>query len=87
MNNCHSCQHHRTIPGDCHYACGHPKLDLVPNKLFHAYYAPAEFAKAVLGISLNPHGVQMGWAAWPINFDPAWIENECSGFAPVDAKE
>jgi len=29
----------------------------------------------------NPHGVRMGWFAWPYNFDPVWLL-ECSGFTP-----
>jgi hypothetical protein len=32
-----------------------------------------------LGIIINPHGLRMGWASWPINFDPIWIEH-CGGF-------
>jgi hypothetical protein len=26
-------------------------------------------------VKLNPHGVKNGWAIWPINFDPVWIES------------
>ena len=27
-------------------------------------------------VSLNDHGVKNGWANWPLNFDPVWVE-EC----------
>lgn len=27
----------------------------------------------------NAHGKQQGWFAWPINFDPVWLE-ECNGY-------
>ena len=28
----------------------------------------------------NEHGVKMGWAFHPINFDPVWLET-CDGFS------
>ena len=28
---------------------------------------------------LDPHGVKHGWAHWPFNFDPIWVE-ECLFF-------
>lgn len=27
-------------------------------------------------VKLNPHGVKNGWANWPLNFDPVWVD-EC----------
>jgi hypothetical protein len=32
-----------------------------------------------IGVTLNPHGMQRGWAYWPMNFDPLWVET-CDGF-------
>jgi len=26
-------------------------------------------------VKLNEHGVKNGWALWPINFDPIWVES------------
>ena len=31
-------------------------------------------------VELNPTGVRGGWAAWPINFCPVWIDS-CDGFS------
>jgi len=30
-------------------------------------------------VKLDSHGVKNGWAWWPLNFDPIWV-NECKGF-------
>lgn len=30
-------------------------------------------------MNVNPHGIKNGWALWPFNFAPVWI-NECMGF-------
>ena len=29
----------------------------------------------------NPHGVQKGWYIFPVNFDPAWQQEECKAHA------
>lgn len=36
-------------------------------------------ALKTIRVKLNPHGVKNGWAAWPYNFDPIWVD-ECSAF-------
>jgi hypothetical protein len=30
-------------------------------------------------VKLNEHGVKNGWADWPLNFDPVWVE-DCKFF-------
>ena len=32
-----------------------------------------------MGIKLDIVGVRNGWASWPYNFDPTWL-NACNGF-------
>ena len=32
----------------------------------------------------NQHGIVNGWFNYPICFDPAWKEKECSNFEPVE---
>jgi hypothetical protein len=39
-----------------------------------------------LGIVLNRHGYQNGWAFWPVNFDPLWIE-QCNGYTAIVEEE
>lgn len=65
--NCHECQHHETNPGDCHLTC-RKGIDEV-----------FKGANPTLQVKLNPHGVKMGWAYWPLNFDPIWVQ-ECNSF-------
>jgi hypothetical protein len=40
-----------------------------------------------LGIKLNPHGVKHGWANWPWNYDPIWIESDCLGFTAKEEEK
>ncbi len=37
-------------------------------------------------IKLNPHGVKNGWANWPIDFDPIWVD-ECLFHESLQSKE
>lgn len=30
-------------------------------------------------VKLDPWGIKNGWAMWPLNFDPVWV-NECGFF-------
>lgn len=59
---CHSCIHRGLIPGTHHSRCLHP--------------TPIATVASGMAPSFNPHGVARGWAAWPYNFDPIWLE-EC----------
>jgi hypothetical protein len=38
-------------------------------------------------VSGSEHGIRKGWFAWPLNFDPVWLES-CNGFSdkPEDRK-
>lgn len=65
--NCWDCKHSETNPGDCHLTCRKGM-----NEVFKG-------ASTDTHVKLNPHGVKMGWAYWPLNFDPVWIES-CDGF-------
>lgn len=65
--NCHECQHSHTIPGDCHIDCREGL-----NQCFSG-------GAVTIRVSLNEHGVKNGWAHWPFNFDPIWV-NECNSF-------
>ncbi len=83
--NCYECEYRRDIPGDAHSCCRRP--DLARNKkrlltLLAFQQDPERTAAAennVYGITLNPHGIKMGWAMWPENFDPTWV-GTCNGF-------
>lgn len=36
-----------------------------------------------LHIEFHPQGVRNGWAIWPVNFDPVWLQR-CDGFTPKE---
>lgn len=86
---CPQCKHRKSIPGDAHSACGHPKTAGASSDPWG--YAMAIFAGAgrgdpvissaakELGIKGNKHGILRGWFNWPWNFDPTWLGN-CDGF-------
>lgn len=88
--NCYNCEYRGTIPGDAHSCCKHPDLKEVINDPLAglmAMFASVGRIQPIdvralyknFNIKLNPHGVKMGWAQWPFNYDPVWLEN-CDGF-------
>lgn len=60
MSTCEECVFAGPIPGNAHTKCNHP-LGL---ELFMANKKPV----------INEHGAKNGWANWPFDFDPIWIE-------------
>jgi len=75
--NCYECKYRGDLWGDAHSCCVHPlaggangvigmatMLGALPNRL---------------NIQGNKHGIKNGWFAWPVNFDPIWLES-CDGF-------
>ena len=63
--DCYSCKHRGTIPGDAHSCCN--AVDTLLGILI------ALTGRG--GPRMTPHGIRNGWANWPINFDPIWIEH------------
>lgn len=87
-SNCYKCKYRGTIPGDAHSCCNHPitKTDKNPLTEMMAILASVGRVNPMIGdsakqlnIKLNEHGIKNGWANWPYNFDPVWLEN-CDGF-------
>lgn len=66
--NCHECQHSHAIPGDCHIDC--------QEGLRQCFVIGVP---RTIKVALNEHGVKNGWALWPFNFDPIWVQ-ECNSF-------
>lgn len=82
---CRKCKHSRRIPGDAHLKCEHPFIDEDGGSLFSvisSLMGKNSNAMDKLNISLNSTGVDNGWAHWPVNFDPIWIDN-CDGFEEI----
>lgn len=39
-------------------------------------------SKPCVSNTFNNHGVKMGWAMYPVDFDPVWRTSECPNFHP-----
>lgn len=87
MNKCYQCVHRNQVPGSAHSCChalraaaedpNDPNVMMLETLLsIHRVYIKIGDEPA---IKLNPTGVQGGWANWPLNFDPIWVE-ECNLF-------
>lgn len=84
-NKCYKCPHHKTTPGDAHLECDHPIARAVgPNMLIafgtgiaNGFNINLKSPDGPLTISVygKEHGIREGWFAWPINFDPIWLES------------
>jgi hypothetical protein len=76
--NCHQCKHRGDIPGDAHISCDHPfamepiNRVLTPLLLLTGHVPPL---MKRMNVSVDQYGVGAGWATWPINFDPTWVES------------
>lgn len=83
--NCHECKHCRNLPFDAHNSCGHPVLSNGLEWLAAlSVHTTAEFKP--FGLSVSEHGLRNGWANWPINFDPVWV-NSCNQFQAKGGEE
>ena len=82
--NCYGCKFRGTIPGSAHSCCTVLRA-VVSNPDAPTIMLEAQIAAGQLGlvdkttgdslIKLNEHGVRNGWADWPLNFDPIWVES------------
>jgi len=46
---------------------------------------PSVFTREEPVVKLNEHGVKNGWAAWPLDFDPIWVQ-DCRFFTEKEAE-
>jgi hypothetical protein len=72
--NCYACKHRRDLPGSAHSQCG-------PGGMRGLLVGILVGRGELQGPTLNPHGVRNGWANWPLDYDPVWVEY-CTGFTP-----
>lgn len=77
--NCYECQYRRDLPGNAHSQCVHPKVGEPFPALLSAILDTPFGPHNALGITADPHGISKGWFAWPIDFDPTWLQT-CNGF-------
>lgn len=89
--NCYSCKFRGTVPGSAHSCCrilkeifpegGHAeKMEfMVASGAYMMAFKDRTSGETTPIVKLNEHGVKNGWAAWPINFDPTWVDS-CVSF-------
>lgn len=83
--DCYKCVHRGSVPGDAHSCCNHPAVGGEVSKLELA--AKIAMTPGATGLNMGVgfsvkgarHGIANGWFFWPVNFDPAWLE-ECTGY-------
>jgi hypothetical protein len=83
---CYECIHRRVLPGNTRSACRHPATAAAQaNPLAGPISAMGNAlpmpSPPGLSVIFDRHGIRMGWASWPYNFDPMWLVS-CDGFTP-----
>ena len=82
---CRKCRHHSRLIGNNHIACKNPAIQSLHNlpyaKIatiiggFEPIIPTIELnGEAIPVVQFNEHGIRKGWASWPYNFDPIWIQ-------------
>lgn len=74
-NDCYTCKHRKSILGSAHSACS--VFGDVNPLMIELLYLAGKSIRIRNGddvlLEVDEYGARMGWAAWPINFDPTWI--------------
>jgi hypothetical protein len=80
--NCRNCAYSAPALGSSrHLHCRFAETHAPAKTLTLAEVARMATGKNVvaeaMNLTLNPHGVKNGWAEFPWNYDPIWVEGEC----------
>lgn len=83
-HNCYDCEYKGSVPGSAHSSCS-----IISKSASEELKETARMLEASLAlgahslvdentqeplVKLTPHGVKSGWANWPLDFDPVWVE-------------
>lgn len=74
--DCYSCKFRGTVPGSAHSSCSALPEDIAM-PIFISLALNHPIAGLEKYIDINKHGIQNGWANYPVDFDPIWIKS-CS---------
>lgn len=93
-HNCWNCKYKGEVPGSAHICCNHPVVEIDQLKMImllqlakgiyyenptHIKLTNKDTEKEHNFIEISEQGFKGGWASYPINFDPTWIE-KCMGY-------
>lgn len=86
--DCHKCKFVGTVIGSAHKSCkvlADTKLDiLIASGLAEIQISKKDGTESKPAVEVNPWGKSHGWADWPIQFDPIWIDS-CVFFAEPES--
>ena len=76
--DCHNCKFVGNVAGSAHRSCNliedsAARILLVSGHL-EINVTDKETGEKVPAIEISEWGKSHGWAAWPLNFDPIWID-------------
>ena len=78
--DCYNCKFRGNVSGSAHSSC--KVISCTGNeKSFELEVLLASHQVQLMDgdnnpiVKLSPHGVKNGWANWPLNFDPVWVES------------
>ena len=80
--NCYNCKFRGTVPGSAHSRCNVLSSTCSDDsKVFELEIMLSTHRVQLTNketgeplVKLNDHGIRNGWASWPIDFDPVWVE-------------
>ncbi len=80
--NCYNCKNRGTVPGSTHSRCNFLKNNCTDESQimsleFGLSMNQFQLTNKETGeplVNINEWGQRNGWASWPIDFDPIWID-------------
>ena len=78
---CFTCKYMGSLAGSCHKHCSHPSIETIkPIMLLQIAQGVGSTNPTHLTVNGIPMqkwdslGVEKGWAIFPVNFDPIWLQ-------------
>jgi hypothetical protein len=80
--NCYKCIYRGNVPGSAHSRCNVLSSNCSSeSEVFRLEILLSTNQVQLTNketkdplVKLNDHGIKNGWASWPIDFDPVWVE-------------
>ena len=79
--DCYKCKFRGSVPGSAHSSCNviRQASDIEKARELELLIAGGQVSLTDQDdnpiVKLNPHGVKSGWAMWPLDFDPTWVDS------------
>lgn len=87
--DCYNCKFKGSVPGSAHSRCNVIKtLYQSESDLLEIYISVGKYVITDKNtnepiVKLNEYGVRSGWAMWPVDFDPIWVDS-CGFYTEKD---